>query len=464
MSPVRGADALDLAIRGGRVVTAGGEGPADVGVRDGRIVQLGESVGPAARELDASGRLVLPGAIDAHVHFTPVQTADRTLAWADTYESGSRAAAAGGVTTFGDIAFGRPDEPLPAAMKRIAERAEATSVIDFLLHPVLLDPSPERRREIRDLAAAGFTSMKVFMHMGGFDARAGEYLQALELAGQHGLMTLVHAEDACTISHLTRRLVTEGHTHISNFPRTRPVVAESVAVERAVAMAEVSGAPVYLVHISSAAAVEAASRAQARGLPVHIETRPIYLHFDESRFSGPEPGLYVGNPPLRAPADVEALWVGLENGRVSTCCTDHAPWRREDKLDPALDITNTRPGMADLETLVPSLFSEGVLPGRLSLRRFVEVTSTNAARLFGVFPRKGTIAVGSDADVVVLDPEARWTVRGADLQTAARMSLLEGRVLTGRPVATVSRGEVVMENGQVMGRAGRGRLVTRSAA
>jgi len=459
-----GSAMLDLAIRGGRVVTAASDGPADIGVVDGRITQLGTTVGPARQEVDAAGMLLLPGGIDAHVHFTPVQTPDRRLAWADDYRSGSRAAAAGGVTTVGDIAFSRFGEALPAAMSRLAAEAARQSVIDFLLHPVLLDPSAERVEEIPQLAEAGFTSLKIFMHMGRFDARAEDYLRALEIAGQAGLMTLVHCEDAPIIGHLTRGLVAAGQTDLSHFPRTRPVIAESVAVERATAFAEVTRAPIYLVHVSSAAAVDAAARARFRGCAVSVETRPIYLLFDESRFEGPEPGLYVGNPPLRSRADVDALWAGLQDGRISTCCTDHAPWRRADKLAPGLDVANTRPGMADLETLLPSLFSEGVRTGRLSLQRFVEVTSTNAARLFQVFPRKGTIAIGSDADIVVFDPEHRWTVRGAELETAAAMSLLEGRKLVGRPVMTISRGDVVMNHGRIVGSSGRGQLVTRYVA
>lgn len=459
-----GAPELDLAVRGGRVVTAASDGVADIGIRDGKVVELGLAVGPAAEEVDATGRLVLPGAVDAHVHLTPVHTRDRQLAWADDYASGSRAAAAGGVTTLGDIAFARPDEPLPDAMRRIAAGAEELSVVDFMLHPVLLDPGAERVAEIPALAAAGFTSLKVFMHMGGFDSRIGEYAAALEQAGSHGLTTLVHAEDATTIAHLTERLVRAGRTGIENFPLTRPVLAETVAVERAVALAEVTGAPIYLVHLSSAAAVAAADRARQRGVEVYVETRPIYLLFEESRFSGPEPGVYVGNPPLRRPADQEALWRGLDTGRIDTCCTDHAPWRREDKLAPEVDVTNTRPGMADLETLVSSLHSEGVRSGRLSLRRLVEVTSTNAARIFGAFPRKGTIAVGSDADLLVFDPGHRWVVRGSELQTAAKTTLLEGRELVGRPALTISRGQVVMRHGEIVGSAGHGRLVTRVSA
>ncbi|MFG3690233.1 dihydroorotase family protein [Micromonospora sp. NPDC047740] len=452
---------LDLVIRGGRVITAASDGPADIGVRDGRVVQLGERVGPARCEIDATGLLVLPGGIDAHVHFTPVQTAERRLAWADDYASGSRAAAAGGITTVGDIAFTRPGERLLAGLDRIGRAAAEQSLVDFLLHPVLLDPSPERIAELPALAAAGYPSLKIFMHMGDFDSRARDYLSVLTTAGRADLLTLVHCEDGCIIGHLTDQLVQAGHTDLSYFPATRPVASEVAAVERAVAFAEVTGAPIYLVHLSSERALRAATHGRERGVPVHVETRPIYLLFTDERFSGDEPALYVGNPPLRTDADVDALWRGLEQGTISTCCTDHAPWTREAKLDPTLSVARTRPGMADLETLLCSLYSEGVRTGRLSLSRFVEVTSTAAAKLFKLFPRKGTIAVGSDADLVVWDPERRWTVRGAELQTRARMSLLEGRELVGRPVVTIRRGEILMTDGVVRTDVGPGRLQTR---
>jgi dihydropyrimidinase len=455
---------LDLAIRGGRVVTSASDGPADVGIRNGRIVALGEAVGSAERDIDAAGRLVLPGGIDAHVHFTPVSTAQRKLAWSDDFASGSRAAAAGGITTVGNITFPEPGETLLAGCQRVAAAAQATSVTDFLLHPVLLDPAPARLGEIAELAAHGFTSMKIFMHLFGFDAQAGDYLRALQAAGREGLLTLVHCEDACIIGLQVERLMASGRSGLQHFPESRPVVAESVAVERAVAFAEVAQAPVYLVHLSSQQALAAASRARARGLPVYVETRPIYLLFTVDRFERPDAALYVGNPPLRTPADVDALWAGLATGSVSTCCTDHAPWTREEKLDPSLDVAHTRPGMADLETMMTSLFSEGVLRGRLSLSRFVEVTSANAARLFGLYPAKGTIAVGSDADLVVFDPSRTATVRGSELHTRAKMSLLEGRELTGWPQLTISRGEVIYDSGRIVAEAGRGRLASAKPA
>ncbi len=302
------------------------------------------------------------------------------------------------------------------------------------------------------------TSVKFFMHLFGFDAGASLYLRALDRAGQLGLLSLVHCEDAAIIALRTGRLVASGRTGLENFPASRPVAAEAAAVARAVAFAEAAGAPVYLVHLSSERAIEEVSAAQRRGVPVYAETRPIYLLFTQERFDGPDAPLYVGNPPLRQDTDVTALWRGLQTGTIATCCTDHAPWTREQKLDPALDVAHTRPGMADLETMMSSLYSEGVRPGRLSLNRFVEVTSGNAARLFGLFPGKGTIAVGSDADLVIFDPEATRTVRGAELETSARMSLLEGRTLTGWPRTTISRGEVVYHDGLVVAAAARGRL------
>lgn len=452
----------DLVLRGGRVVTAGADGRADVGVRDGRVVALGTDLGRGAEEIDAGGKLVLPGGFDAHVHFTPVSMPGRSLAWADDFDTGTRAAAAGGVTTVGDITFGRVGESLVSALDRVADDASRRAQVDFVLHPVLVDPSPERRTELAQLAEGGVTSVKMFMHMGGFDERAGEYLDALHAAGQAGLLTLIHCEDRGIIDHCTGRLMRDGHADLAHFPETRPVGSEVAAVERAIAYATAAGAPIYLVHISSKEALDAAARARSRGVPVYVETRPIYLHFTRDRFDGPDPGLYVGNPPLRETADIDALWTGLESGTVSTCCTDHAPWSREQKLDPTMDVAHTRPGMADLETLMPTLFSSGVRTGRLSLQRFVEVTSANAARLFGVYPHKGTIAVGSDADLVVWDPDLRRTVRSEDLETAAKLSLFDGQELTGWPVVTISRGVVVARNSRAVGTAGHGRRVVRA--
>ncbi len=299
------------------------------------------------------------------------------------------------------------------------------------------------------------------MILGEFDARAREYLEAMSLAGRHGLITLIHCEDACIISVLTQRLLASGRSNISYFPDSRPIYAEYAAVARAAAFCEAAQAPIYIVHLSSRDALAEASRARARGLPVYVETRPLYLHFTADKFAGPDGPLYVGQPPLRSADDIAALWAGLSTGTVQTCCTDHAPWTREQKMEPGLTISTTPPGVADLETLMPVLFSEGVRKGRLSLPHFVDATSTNAAKLFGLFPQKGAIAVGSDADLAIWDPELARTVKSVEGQSNADYSLYEDWVVTGWPVTTISRGEVIYDGGRITVPGGRGRLARR---
>jgi dihydropyrimidinase len=451
---------LDLVVRGGLVVTSSGQAVTDVGVRDGRIAQLG-GVMTAAEEIDAGGMLVLPGGVDMHVHLSPVEIGDESVPWADDFVSGSRAAAAGGVTTIGNITFPRPGERLTDLVERVAAEAARDSVVDFVLHPVLMRPDDQAVADIPALADGGTTSIKVFMSLGDFDQHAPGFVRAMAEAGRHGVLTMVHCEDACIIDHVTADLLAQGKGDLSHYGESRPEVSERVAVTRMIGFAEAADAPIYIVHLGSAAALAEARAARARGQEVYVETRPIYLYFTEERFAGDDAPLYVGNPPLRGQKDRDALWAGLAAGHVHTCCTDHAAWTKEQKLDPTLTVATARPGMSDLETLMPLLYSEGVRTGRLSLQRFVEVTSTNAAKLFGLFPQKGTIAVGSDADLVVWDPEARRTVVGAEGRSSAGYSLYEGWEVVGAPHTTLRRGEVVFADGAVVDRVGGGRLVRR---
>lgn len=455
-----GQVAFDVVVTGGTVVTSSGRAVADVGIRDGRIAQIG---GPMSgqRTVDATGRLLLPGGVDMHVHLTPAEPAGDGPRWADDFLSGSRAAAAGGVTTIGNITFPRPGERLPALVERVAMEAAGQSVVDFVLHPVLVDPDETARTDIASLAATGHSSIKIFTAFSDFDARAADYLAALAAAGRQGVLTMVHCEDATIIDHVTSALLAEGRGALMHYGESRPARSEEVAVARMIGYAEAADAPIYLVHVGSAGALDLARAAQARGTSVYVETRPIYLYFTEDRFRGEDAALFVGNPPLRGASDQVALWDGLAAGHVHTCCTDHAAWTEADKLDPGLTIATARPGMSDLQTLMPILYSEGVRTGRLSLERFVEVTSTNAAKLFGLYPRKGTIAVGSDADLVVWDPEARTSVVGAEGQSRSGYSLYEGWEVAGGAAVTISRGEVVYADGEVVAGPGRGRLVRR---
>lgn len=440
------------------MVTPDALSTTDIAVHEGRIVQLGGDI-VAETELDARGKLVMPGGIDMHVHLTPVELEEGTVGWVDDFASGSRAAAVGGITTIGNITFPRPGELLRSVLSRVAADATRESIVDFVLHPVLLDPAPKVLSEIPQLASEGHTSLKIFMILGDFDARAGDYLQAMTLARQNGMITLIHCEDACIISFLTKKLMAAGRGDLSNYGASRPIYSEAVAVARAVAFCEAAETPIYIVHLSSREALAVTRKARARGLPVYVETRPIYLYFTAEKFEGPEGPLYVGNPPLRSREDVMALWAGLSSGGIQTCCTDHAAWTRDQKLDPALTIANAPPGMADLETLMPLLFSEGVRKGRLSLQRFVETTSTNAAKLFGLFPRKGTIAVGGDADLVIWDPERARVVHAHEGMSRAGYSLYEDWEVVGWPVYTISRGTVICAEGQITAQDRRGQLV-----
>jgi dihydropyrimidinase len=451
----------DLVVRGGTVVTAGGSGLADVGVAGGRIVQLGGSL-RGRREIDASGALVLPGGIDMHVHLTPGGPPEPGVpGWADDFASGSRAAIAGGVTTVGNMTFPWAGQSLRAALDRDLAAAAAGAAVDYVLHPVLADPSPAAVAEVPGLAADGHTSLKLFMVDPAFEEHAGQAIAAIAAAGRSGMLTLLHCEDGPLVRFAGEALLARGQGGLASWGPSRPAFAERAAVDRATAICEATGAPVYIVHLSSALALASARRAQARGLPVFVETRPVYLYLTGEVLREPDGGKYIGSPPLREPEDVAALWTALADGSIHTLGSDHAPWRLADKTDPALDVTTARQGVADLETLLPMLFSAGVRTGRISLPRFVALTSTAPARLFGLYPRKGTIAVGSDADLVVLDPQVRRVIDGRSMQSRAGYSVYDGTAVTGWPRFTVSRGEVVLDGGELAAPAGRGQWLRR---
>jgi dihydropyrimidinase len=259
----------------------------------------------------------------------------------------------------------------------------------------------------------------------------------------------------------TDRMIAEGRGSLSHYPESRPVVTEMVATQRAVAMSEATGAPIYIVHLSSERALRVAEEAQARGLPIYVETRPIYLLLTQERYAEPNGSLYVGQPPLREKRDQNALWAGIAKGTIQVLGTDHLAYTREQKLDPTQTVANHRAGMSNLQEVRPMLYSEGVRTGRITLERFVAVTSTNAARLFGLYPRKGTIAVGADADLVLWDPNETRTIRDSDILSRSGFSIYAGWKVTGWPLITIRRGEVVYENGTVTGRAGSGQLIRR---
>ena len=269
-----------------------------------------------------------------------------------------------------------------------------------------------------------------------FDRNASGYLNLLRAAGAAGLLTMVHCEDYAINTTTKERMIAEGRSAIRYIAESQPVVSEEVATQRAVAMSEVTGAPIYIVHLSSERALRAAEAGMARGLPVYVETRILYLHLTKERFEGPDGGKYTGNPPLRERRDVDAIWDGIAKGTVHVVATDHIGFTREEKLNPSQTIRSSRPAGNYLQENRPLLYSEGVRKGRITLEQFVAVTATNPAKLFGLYPRKGTIAVGSDADVVIWDPNVTRTIRDGEQLSNGDFSIFAGWEVTGWPLVT----------------------------
>ena len=451
---------MDLVIKNGTVATGSGAALIDVGIEDGQIAQLGGTM-RASQSIDAEGMFVLPGGVDPHVHLTPPRTGPGENSWADNFEIGTRAALAGGVTTVGNMSFPRKGESMSEGLQRDIEDAQTQSLADFFHHPVLLDPDEEALEEIPDLAAQGHPSVKIFLSFKRFDRNVEGFLKAMRIAAEVGSVVLLHCEDAALMGCCGELVREAGLTSHRHYPETRPVVAERIATERAIGFCEISGAATYIVHLSSQDALDVCRGGRARGLPLYVETRPIYLHLDRTRFDEPDGAKYAGAPPLRQEQDQAALWAGVVDGAVSTVATDHAPWTLEQKLDPSLGPAELRQGMAELETSMPMLWALGVAQKRISLNRFVEVTSTNPAKLFGMYPQKGCIAPGSDADLLILDPHETRTIDGSQMHSAAGYSPYDGWEITGWPRFTISRGEVVAEGVTVDASPGRGFLVPR---
>jgi len=448
--------ASELLIRGGRVVNVDGIRDADVRVSGETIAEIGRGLkaGAGSRVIDATGKLVMPGGIDPHTHLSPP--------FADDLTSGSEAALAGGITTVGTFAFAGEGETIAAALERNAATMGPLAIADFFLHGFAWPPTAAVAASMADVVRAGQPSIKFFMPIEDFAAKLPEVIQVLEAAAREGVVAMIHCEDAALLGAAARRLAAEGRTSLASYGESRPVIAELAATNQAIALCEMTGATCYLVHLSSGRALEACRAAKARGLKLHVETRPLYLHLTEEKMRGPDFPLYVGQPPLRTKQDSEALWAGLADGSIDVLATDHAPWTRAQKLDPSLTITNLRPGVSDLQAMLPMFFSEGVGKRKLPLERFVAVTSTNAARIFGLYPRKGVIREGADADVVIWDPERAGTIRAENDRSKSDYTVYEGWQVRGWPTMTIRRGDVVVESGQILGQPGSGRITARS--
>lgn len=455
---------LDVVIKNGTVVTGSDIFQADIGVAGGKVVATGKDLGVAPREIDAQGKYVIPGGIDVHTHLDHhIFIYGKPMVNVDDFYSGTVAAACGGITTICDYIFQHPGHGLREAVDEWLPKAKDRAVIDYGFHVCITDPSPGALSEIPDLMAEGYASLKAFMCFSGFGLNSDGLLKVLRAARESDVLTNIHCEDGPIIDYLTQRLLEAGKTGPENWPKSRPVLTEASATARAVALAEAVDTPVYIVHLSCRDALQAVQAGRARGLPVYTETRPVYLFLSEEKYDLPnrEGGKYKCAPPLRHHSHQKALWDGLRSDDIQTVASDNSSWMASDKTDPNKNFLEIPAGVPNLETMLPMVYSEGVGKGRLSLNRFVQVMSTNPAKLFGMYPEKGTIAVGSDADIVVLDPQKKVTIRAKDLHSRSDYDPYEGFEVQGWPVLTMSRGEIIYENGNITARPGRGRLLKR---
>jgi len=458
----RGEVPASVLIRGGTVATAADVYPADVLIEDGAIAAIGRLPDAAAAEtIDAAGCYVLPGGVDPHVHF---QTPTGGTWTCDSFTTGTVAAAHGGVTSAIHFCVQEPGEPLDATVARWRGLLDdSPPVVDVGFHAMVTDLStPELRAGLRSLPALGVSTFKVFMS-GESMLDGGTLLATLQEAARCGAMVMVHAEDGEAIDLLVAEALAAGRVAPRHHATTRPPETEALAVARAIGLARLAGASLYVVHVSSAQALRVVAEARAAGADVTGETCPQYLLLDERCLDGDpdEAAKYLFTPPPRTPADQEALWDGLARGELAVVASDHGGFPLAAKRGHA-DFTRIPQGLPGVETRLGLLHHHGVRSGRLSLSRLVELLSANPARRFGLYPRKGAIAVGSDADVVVFDPERRTTIAAAALHSATDYSPYDGWEVVGAPRAVLVRGRVVVRDGELEAEPGHGAYLPRA--
>jgi len=453
-------------IRNGTVVTARESRTADVLIEDEHIreVRAGIPEGSAARVIDATGMYVMPGGIDAHTHLD--MPFGGTMS-ADDFETGTRAAAFGGTTSIVDFAIQARGTRMRAALDTWWQKAEGRACIDYGLHMIVTDLANSGLEDMDDMVKEGVASFKLFMaYPNVLMVDDGTIFKALSQTAKNGALICMHAENGSVIDVIIARALAEGKTAPIYHALTRPPRAESEAVHRAIAMAEIAGVPVYIVHLSCEDALNEVREARDRGVPAFAETCPQYLLLSVDDLARPnfEGAKYVFTPPLRPKENQPKLWDGLKHDHLQCVSTDHCPFCFADqKILGKDDFTKIPNGGPGIENRLQLIYHHGVNGGHLSLNRFVEITSSAPARIFGMYPRKGEIAPGSDADVAIWDPNQTYTISAQTHHMRVDYSMFEGFQVRGNARTVLSRGEVIVDGGKFLGKPGRGRYIKREA-
>jgi dihydropyrimidinase len=452
---------VDTWIHGGLVITAGESYRANVGIENGRIAQVGPGLGgPAEQVLDAQGKWILPGIIDAHTH---MELALSTTVSADDFTGGTQAAACGGVTTIIDFSLHHRGESLESCLKDRRRMADGHVAVDYGLHAEIIDLNEDILAEIPRLIGQGVTSFKLFLayRRDGRMVDDGDLYAVLKRAGETGGLVLVHAENGPIVEVLTDRLVEQGNTAPIYHARSRPNQVEEEAVQRAIAISRFARGNLYIVHLSTGEGLRVVEEAHQQGTPVWAETCPQYLLLDEEAYLRDEGIDYVATPPLRTPRDREALWAGLAGESISVISTDHCPFTKAQKRQGGGNFSSLPSGLPGVETSLQLIHSHGVDADRLTPNQLVAAMSTNPAKIFGLYPAKGSLEVGSDADLVIFDPQAEYTISAERLHMATDFSPYDGFTGRGAVLTTMLRGVIISRNGQYCGPPGFGQFLRR---
>jgi dihydropyrimidinase len=446
-----------LLIRGGSVVTADGERTADVLVRDGKIAEVRPGIDPSEDAIDATGLLVLPGVVDPHTHLLLDTGTART---ADDFESGSRSAAAGGVTTFLDFAPQQPGQRFGQALQSRLDLIAGRSHIDYAIHLNIAHLPEGWERDLAALVDAGVTSAKIYTTYRGtiFYADDWTWYRLMERSGKAGFLVQVHAENDAIVEGMSQQLIDEGHRSLKYHALARPAVAEAEAVGRGLLFSRATGSPLYFVHLSTPLAVDLISEGRRGGVRAIAETCPHYLVLDDSRYDQPDAARYVMTPPLRDLKSQAQLWDRLSRGAIQSIGSDHCGFSLSQRagID---DFREISPGIPGVETSLLLMHSFGVVPRRITRSDLVRLLCTNPAKIFGLWPQKGDLQTGSDADLVLFDPRPTRVLSAAELHSRAGFSPYEGMTVTGKVHTTICRGQVIYREGAIVGHRDFGRFV-----
>ena len=446
-----------MLIRGGTVVTADGERKADVLVRAGKVAEVREGIAGGEDVIDATGMLVLPGVVDPHTHLLLDTGTART---ADDFESGSASAAAGGVTTYLDFAPQLAGQPFEQALRTRLDLIEGRSYVDYGIHLNITNLADGWERELEALVEAGVTSAKVYTTYRDtiFYADDWTWYRLMERSGDAGLLVQVHAENDAIVVGKTQELLRQGKSGLAYHGASRPAVAEVEAVNRGLILSRETGSPIYFVHLSTPRSVDLITEARDQGVQALAETCPHYLVLDDSVYARPDAARFIMTPPLRDRMSQSQLWAQLSQQTIHSLGSDHCGFSlaQREGID---DFSRVSPGVPGVETSLLLLYTFGVVEHHMKPRHLVRLLATNPAKIFGLWPRKGDIRPGSDADLVLFDPRPTRTLSAAELHSRAGFSPYEGLTVTGRVHTTICRGQVVYRDGAIAGDRGFGRFL-----